>query len=1096
VPRKTPQKNRKKSEAKQRKQIERDLDLILSGRYPTYRSARKSNLLELDEQEYLREIESESAKPTNGPLVGILITSVFTSFSGGLLLGALALVSGLVQWWLTPQPEQQRQRAEDQKYNPAYGGQVGQLAKLGQPIPAIFCSVANDQTGGVQTGGDIIYGEIGTYNGSQFAKIRYVLSHGEIGNISLTDTTLNDQPIASFGSTTVTLAQQKGTLTQTVPAGYDQFCQNVPVSVNNAVLGKLITGAPQLSSQFIVDDLSQITIGTLYSLTENNGYAFTVTAIDVPTKLVTVTPASNYSNGVHLSLVSNITVAVATIVGQPPTTATTNISVTASEFEGFGSGSLYVAVYPGGTTQFRIVGKSRVVYALTGAEVFTITTSVPVPSAGITQIYSYQSAYYQSTKRVTELHLNFLAQVWARDTNGGLIDFAQAYKLEMRQYNTGTYTPIANFIIRSKNPARLYRSIEIINLPLAPYAVRITPIITVVAGLPIYDIQDAGTVNTFVTGINVSNTGVAIPSLRFQGTITTLTIAQINALIDQNKSRTPDNSVQSAPTLVIQNVNEIEANGASGRPVNLGLPGLAGVTAKINFNESISGQVNLLFFVDEGIITHKLLAAGTADASTPTVLTYAAGHGRTFASGLYLRNTDQRIESQVIAMTATTITTSTPLNWVVGDNWYLSSRHSSCWLPEIYSWLATDPRFGVARRVIADHYLDWPILVENTRWVEGANEHAQFFAWHGIISGTQELAVWNNDQAKKVMLEPWFGRRKAYEPHRTPVNMPAPVIYNGSNSKNASLKYTTLDINPNNICNVIYSHKEVRQTDEPSLLINKQDVNADTWQVARGLVDPKVLTITNLECTSIAQAKKQAQLTLNIARYKGRMALSLDAIDIESIGLRLGNAIRVQTYNTKYRDEYQGAVIETNASGFRISQVLQLAEGLSTDANTVGLTDANANFIRAGIVVGDLVLNIETGVTSPITAVTSTTITCVPIIPIDFYYKIIDLTHTTSVIATPGQPPRPFTSSVIANQVWLKVAGVQPEVSDPIAIGSINTYDRYFQAVAIEPDYGRPSEDGKREYRVNITGTNWTPKLFDYSDIRVKDRDGVYNPPI
>lgn len=1086
-------KKQRRSEAKRAAQFERDLTDILAGKYPTRRHDRKSKLLNLDEQEYLRESEQELSTATNGPLVGLLISSVFTSITGGLALGALAFVSGLVQYFLTPQPD--RGRAEDPKYNPTFGGQIGTLAKLGQPIPAIFCSVTNDSTGGVQTAGDIVYGEIGTFNGSQFAKIRYVVSHGEIGNISLNDTLINDQPISSFSPSTISLQQQKGTLTQTAPAGYDRFCQNVPVSVNNQALAKLVSGALQATSSFQLDTLAGINVGSMYSIVQDNNYNFTVIAIDTINNFVTVDPPGNYPNGFQLSTLAARNIPIATINGQP-TGTTTTLAVSATEFEGFGSGALYVATYPGGTTEFKIINKVRL-QSSNNNEVFAITTSVPVPASGITQIYSYQTAYYQSTRRSTELHLNLLAKIWARNDRGELIDFTQIYRLEMRQYNTGAYTPLFNFIIRSKNPATLYRAIELINLPLAPYAVRIVPVFTLDIGFVVYELNDSGVINTYNTGINISANGVAIPSIRIQGVLSTLSIAQINALADQSKNRTPDNSPQSSPTLVIQSVNEIEANGASGRAVNLGLPGLAGVTAQINFNEQISGQVNLLFFIDEGIITHKLLAAGTADAaSTSSTLNYLPGHGQTFAPGLFLRNTDRRIQSPVVGMTATTITTQDPLNWLEGENWYLSGRHSSCWLPEIYSWIASDPRFGVSKRVIADHYLDWPVLVENTRWVEGNNEHGQFFAWHGIVNQSQELSRWNDDQAKKVMLKSWFGRRKAYEPHRTPPNMPRPVIYNGSNSKNVSLRYTTLDINPVNVCNVIYSQKEIRQNNEPSLIINTQDVSADTWSVARGLTDPKVLTISNPECTSIAQAKKQAQLTLNIARYEGRIALSLDAVDIESIGLRLGNAILVQTYNTSYSAEYQGAVIETGASGFRVSATLRLAEGLSTDANATGLTDVNADFIKCGIVVGDMVQNVETGIMSPITAVTATTITCTPAIPIDTYYQIIDLTHAQSVITTQGERPRAFTSSVIGGKVWLQVAGAQPDVSDPIAIGHINKYDRYFQVVAIEPDYGRPSEDGKRAYRVAITGTNWTNKLFQFADVRVKDRDGVYNPPV
>jgi hypothetical protein len=977
-------------------------------------------------------------------------------------------------------------------------GRSGKSPPMVVLYPAIFCSVANDSTGGVRTGGDLIYGRISTKDGSQTAYARYFISHGEIGNIDLARTILNDQPISHYSDRTVQLTWRPGNQSQTVPAEFAEFSQNVPASVNNLIGTRLITETgTQSVGSFTVANPAALTVGATYWAPYPQyptvRTSFLVTSI--VGALVTINTSQSLAIGTSIYASVGATTALTTVAATPATTTT--LTVTAEEFEAYAGTTQYIAVSNSGATRtfFRVADRQQVV--INGIESFYVTTSPAIPTSanGLNAIYSYQPAKYQSSKRVTRLDLNFSAQIWARNSNSELIDFAQIYTLRMRRYNTGSFIPVCHFYIRGQNPEPVYRGMEILNLPLSPYAVEIVPEIDAPTdGLPFYDLASTGVVNTFTSAVDIG--GGAFPAIRIQGSLFTNPLSALNGIASQAKSRTPDNSPQRGQTLAIQGVNEIENPGANGKTYDLSFKGYCTVEAIVTFSPQIQGKADFLFFVEEGIITHKLLAAGTADTgSTGSTLTYLPGHGQTFAAGLKLRNTRKRVEANVTAMTATTITTDAPLNWSVGDMWLLTGKHSSCWLPEIYSWLTVDPRFGVSRRVIADHYLDWPVLVENTKWVKGDNEHSQSFAWHGIINNSQELSAWNDTNCKKVMLKPWFGRRKAYEPHRTPINMPAPVIFNASNAKDFELKYTTLNLNPTNAVTVVYSQKEPLITSEESLVFNTYAVSADTWDVARKLVPTKRQDFQNLECTSLAQAKMTAKLLLNIARYEGRQALSLSAVDIESISLRLGHAVRVQTAHTNYKAEHDGVVVAVGVNGFRLDREFRMAEGLTTDANPAGLTDVNAHFVAAGVAIGDLVRNVETGITSPITAVTATTLTCTPIIPIDTYYEIQDMTTSGLVMATTNQAPRAFTVSYVAGRVWYQVAGVQPEVTDAVAIGVSTSKDRLFQVVAINSDFGQPDENSQRRYSTALTCTNWTPDLFNYDDVRVSDRDGVYNAP-
>jgi hypothetical protein len=503
------------------------------------------------------------------------------------------------------------------------------------------------------------------------------------------------------------------------------------------------------------------------------------------------------------------------------------------------------------------------------------------------------------------------------------------------------------------------------------------------------------------------------------------------------------------------------------------------------------------WFVDEGIITHQLLLAGTADSGSATgTLKYVAGFGTINTSGLVIRNVSNRTEQPVTGISGTTLT-APGLIINEGDNFILKKSHSTCWWPEIDSWLAYDSKFGISRQVCADYYIDWVSMVEATRWVEGVNEHNQKFAWHGILKATQSYPQISSENARQVLLQPWRGRgKKGFYPYKTP---PLTAIYNESNADGFKRTRTAIDFQSATQLTVNYNEPEtfvslnpISTSDPTAFNYNQQSITVQSWKLWKNevaLIDKKI-DLQN--CTSRSQATMTAKILFNINRYAGRIASQLNAKTTESFSLGLGELYRTITAATQYQAERSGMVVEVIGNEFRLDRNFVLGSGLTTSAG-VGVTDGTKDFILMGVSVGDTVWNVESKTKSIVSAVAQKTLTCTPLIPNDTYYEIYDKSSTGLVAYIYGSAMEapvnnPTWRIDTTGNYWYNI-GIIPNISDVVLIGRTQNYDRLFQSIAIEPSIT------EGEASVAVIGTNFTPKFFDYSDLVWSDRNTSYNEP-
>jgi hypothetical protein len=974
-------------------------------------------------QQYLAEVERQQGEIQDGPLVGLFISAAFTSFTAGLTIGLVSLAVGLVQYLLTPQPEGPRR--EDPRFAPRYGtgSATAGIARYGQILPAIYCSRSQESTGGYTTSGYSTNARIETENGAQVAYYLFSLGHGELGNVDLSRTLINEQPLLP-SDPNVMLGWRGGALIQPSISEFTDISQNLPVSIYKFVgLGDLVDSAPIASN-------TTITVGDAEDsrFSEGETYLVETTAGQSVVRVISKT----YNPG-------------------PPITST-----------------------------------------------IQITPALPVAS-GNAKLRSYKIAQYRTTRQVNRLDLNLAASVWARNTRGEVNDYCQAYELWGRTVNTASpLTRLCFFYIRSTDTSRLYRSITLFDMPLNTYQIELRPIpVLVHGGLPIFLLNDSGADTIYQSAVDIGQ-GV-LPKIKVQGDIATAPlVGTLNTLLGYNNSQLTQKSGQNGATLEISHVNERENAVNAGRTRDLSYPGQALAYARYRFTGSSSASPNFLWFVDEGIKVEGFEGAGLSDAGSATTVMNAIAHGVTMSAGLRIRNCATGQSAMVTVLTPNTINTATTLDWGHGDQWYCYKMRSSCWWPEIASWLVRDDRFGSSRSFNPDYDIDYINRYAATLWVKGANEHNQSFAWHGSIGERQSIAQMDADNALKTLLfiiDDRYG--KGYWPMKTP---PVCGIFNASNATDFRVEETMVEVDPPNLVSLVYKEPQEERLGpsiDNGLRYQTQSLTARRW----GTEASNEIQLQLTECTSRTQAIKTAQIRLNYGAFFGRTVASLSAKTIQAMGANIGCLIRLQLAETELPQELTGIVLAVNGTKFKLDREFHLVRSISTTANATGITDDRIDFIQAGVAIGDIVKT-ETGTTHLITALATHSLTLGVPFAKNIYYDVADLTPTGLLMAigggamsSPIAAPTAFTTTFETGNVWHELLPPLPVIiGTVVAIGRNQIKDRNFQILALDIDLNSGGTE-TTEAKIQIGATGWeVDKMFDFSNIEITTIDNIINP--
>jgi hypothetical protein len=736
---------------------------------------------------------------------------------------------------------------------------------------------------------------------------------------------------------------------------------------------------------------------------------------------------------------------------------------------------------------------SRVLDPVSGQT--TVTPSAFLPAVA-SSVHSYFDCYYRTTKRVNRIDLNFSTEIWARNKNSELIDFIGCYTVYIKPYRQANYQVACHLLIRTtKTTAIKLKGLTFKGLALDTYDISIRPKVysqdnIVNSAEPTFMLDDTSAIQTEPITL-ATNSGSFF--CEYQG-YKELTPANWVFLCNLNTVDAPSNSFQGKPSLTLLNVNERELVSATTRARDLSLNGFATSEAIVRPNSQLNGSINFQFFVTEGIQCIHPIFYGVALAGSDLLLIHSGDPSIPATLGNSIRNLDRR-QSGIITGAAATLIAAAGVTWEEGDRFIIYNFKSSCYVPEIRNHLSFDPRFGLSEDFIFDYDIDLQSCINTTKWLAGANEHGTKFAWHGVLSKTEEIGAINDRLSRETMIFPCDRNGQAgYLEQKTP-DSTVGKIYNATNTRGFKLELSAFDATAPNTVKVKYRELEQTYLAEPNLQYIEMSVTARTWAVAQGLDREKVLEIDLSNCTSRSQAIKHAQIALNLARYSNHSNCSFAATTIDSLYLPPGDLIRAQTVEVTYTGQQSGIVVEVVAGRFRLDSDPVVVEGISV-SSAFGVSDRVVDYTIAGIQSGDLVVNLETNLVSPVTNVTATDLTCAPPIPLDVQYQVLDLTHAGNVACISTDDPNtvyPFTAQFLGGHVWYTIAGIIPEVLDVVLIGGTLLEDRLFQCLGVTQNI-TPSTNGEGVFESQIVATNWNKNFYNYGDIEIITRDAKINP--
>jgi hypothetical protein len=220
--------------------------------------------------------EMNAARADIGKAAGFIFGAILGAFFlPGLALASSwivgAAIGGAIGYRLVglfDQPQQQQQTPTRSAADPifAFSG-TGNLGKLGDPIPVIYCNSTTNPSGGIYRRDPIvIHSAIRSRQGSQRLIRLSLLAVGRLGSVITTSLQLDDQPLSNYNVGDVTVAVSSGLHNQPALSGITNYSQAVAIN-SNALLGispAVITGGTDFNSWTLLPYTSSAALPAAY----------------------------------------------------------------------------------------------------------------------------------------------------------------------------------------------------------------------------------------------------------------------------------------------------------------------------------------------------------------------------------------------------------------------------------------------------------------------------------------------------------------------------------------------------------------------------------------------------------------------------------------------------------------------------------------------------------------------------------------------------------------------------------------------------------------------------------------------------------------
>lgn len=523
----------------------------------------------------------------------------------------------------------------------------------------------------------------------------------------------------------------------------------------------------------------------------------------------------------------------------------------------------------------------------------TINISSVVTMENNSDIYALYRITYRTTKSCTEIHLNFVVTLWARDDNNDLQEHGLLFSINVDKTYIGT------FLISNKSENQVRHRVIIRNLPLAKHEIFCYPIIENIFN----------TVRPYVLRNNAAlqfiNTGISIGGRQAFVAVETsnevITGDELNDLITLNKKQTSNDR---GPIASLTTVNEYVHPTDIGHPNVSNYKGIALGELVIIASNKLQNDPAPSWLITQGIRGRRHIASGVANTLSDNfaLSDFTASFrndGLVARSNYIIRNLDKGIQSYIDNVARNDLIYSVEaLFWEPGERYIIYQHHQPLvYFPDIYVWTITSKRGGLGELLrseqLGDFFIDYDSIIRSKKFCIALR-----YFWDGVIDETISWAQWASQESMGSLLFPTrIGGKFGLIPEEqsTPV-----MLFNASNI----IKDTyTEDYAPRQSINTVHINYTDNSDDYPvekTITVMTSDVNNGT-----SVSFPESLNFPSI--TNPHQAIRVAQVYLKSRLLQDR-AVSFSTA-LQGYTLREGDLIIVQHITTEVNDESSGFVL-------------------------------------------------------------------------------------------------------------------------------------------------------------------------------------------
>lgn len=711
------------------------------------------------------------------------------------------------------------------------------------------------------------------------------------------------------------------------------------------------------------------------------------------------------------------------------------------------------------------------------SEIFTVSEvpgldGKPLQLADDDFVLRWDFARYETTKNVSELWLQFMWNLHARDKeDGDPRTHGIIYDILIRRVDVplGNESHLIRCFTRSRSRGKIFTSIKIKNLELGRYYIEVRPVFCdcdIANGPDIHEIGEFGIRREFVSPYDAGRGSVVVESEFAAAPISGQGFQDTSrSLIGWGEYDKVDVSSETGEVGQLVFVDEVvqpDVMGITAQDINYPGRALLAYIFDVEANESLS------ILITQGIITPNYMATGeAADQATSAFLNDPNANfvGDGISVGWVVKNirTGQTAQINAVDPGGTSLDLNGPIDWEYCDRYVIYFEASACYYPDVLIWFLTNKEVGVGQYFpFVEWFIDWDSIVEARKFCVANN-----YFYDMAISKEITFARWAEDHAMASRL--YIGQIGGKIVLRIEEAKVPKYVFNSSNSKD--LRLTFVDQQQQKPNEMIVTYRDGSDTFEHDgrARFRPESVVIRT-AAAQNLLEEKVEkriklnSVTNLEqaidvgCIAILKEREQTKTVAFTTSYKGH-------------DLTFGDWIVVQLKHLEKAEELSGFVVEIVEPFDGDSMCVKLDNCGYLFTGCVTTSTPGEFFVEA-----DHVLEINSGdviVTEDETQLTVTNFTPVPggytisFLPaIDLNEEYIDLFR----INMPGIEAAAMNYSYVANEpriqqnltiegtfvdgsYCLKVSGLTEslECGSPIVAGYPEEYDRVFRVTETSP---------------------------------------------